>query len=216
MLTSCIIDLSSDDLVCNKDALSGTDTDVIPASIGDEVIFTLDTVCGLSLSAPISYFHTNNHNPGRVPPGTPLHVRPRPELDEVFDHRELTPLIASCQRPLAPSKNTTARTAGESFTTGVRTSTKPNQVKLWKKLVANHGLTGPEGQNWDMSRKTIPLSPVVDAYLPCLSETYSFTIPDCVPDGEYLLRIQSLAIHNPYPAGIPQVRLISRILQAER
>lgn len=38
------IDLSSDDLVCNKGALSGTDTDVIPASVGDEVIFTLDTV----------------------------------------------------------------------------------------------------------------------------------------------------------------------------
>ncbi|KAI1081235.1 glycoside hydrolase family 61 protein [Whalleya microplaca] len=26
---------------------------------------------------------------------------------------------------------------------------------------------------------------------------YSSTIPKCIPDGEYLLRIQSLAIHNP-------------------
>ncbi|KAI2625838.1 glycoside hydrolase family 61 protein [Hypoxylon sp. NC1633] len=32
--------------------------------------------------------------------------------------------------------------------------------------------------------------------------TYSFTIPKCIPSGEYLLRIQSLAIHN--PGGIPQ------------
>ncbi|KAK5625480.1 hypothetical protein RRF57_001196 [Xylaria bambusicola] len=35
-------------------------------------------------------------------------------------------------------------------------------------------------------------------------ETYSYTIPKCIENGEYLLRIQSLAIHNPWPAGIPQ------------
>ncbi|KAJ9139212.1 Glycoside hydrolase family 61 protein [Pleurostoma richardsiae] len=34
--------------------------------------------------------------------------------------------------------------------------------------------------------------------------SYTYNIPTCIPDGEYLLRIQSLAIHNPYPAGIPQ------------
>ncbi|KAI1261280.1 endoglucanase II [Xylariaceae sp. FL1019] len=37
-----------------------------------------------------------------------------------------------------------------------------------------------------------------------LSQTYSYTIPTCIEDGDYLLRIQSLAIHNPWPAGIPQ------------
>lgn len=37
-------------------------------------------------------------------------------------------------------------------------------------------------------------------------ETYTNNLPTCLPDGEYLLRIQSLAIHNPWPAGIPQVR----------
>jgi len=37
-----------------------------------------------------------------------------------------------------------------------------------------------------------------------LKQTYSFTIPASVPNGDYLIRIQSLAIHNPYPAGIPQ------------
>ncbi|KAI0424246.1 endoglucanase II [Xylaria sp. FL1042] len=37
-----------------------------------------------------------------------------------------------------------------------------------------------------------------------LSQTYSYEIPTCIEDGEYLLRIQSLAIHNPWPAGIPQ------------
>lgn len=36
--------------------------------------------------------------------------------------------------------------------------------------------------------------------------TYQVTLPVCIPNGEYLLRIQSLAIHNPYPAALPQVR----------
>jgi len=37
-----------------------------------------------------------------------------------------------------------------------------------------------------------------------LSQTYSYTIPSSLPDGDYLLRIQQLGIHNPYPGGIPQ------------
>jgi len=37
-----------------------------------------------------------------------------------------------------------------------------------------------------------------------LRQTYTFNIPSCLASGEYLLRIQSLAIHNPYPGGIPQ------------
>jgi hypothetical protein len=42
--------------------------------------------------------------------------------------------------------------------------------------------------------------------------TYTYTIPKCLSNGEYLLRIQSLAIHNPYPAGIPQVSMVPRML----
>lgn len=30
-----------------------------------------------------------------------------------------------------------------------------------------------------------------------MSDAYTYNIPTCIPDGEYLLRIQSLAIHNP-------------------
>ncbi|KAK7753958.1 hypothetical protein SLS62_004057 [Diatrype stigma] len=30
-----------------------------------------------------------------------------------------------------------------------------------------------------------------------MSGSYTYNIPKCIPDGEYLLRIQSLAIHNP-------------------
>ncbi|KAI1123993.1 endoglucanase II [Nemania abortiva] len=37
-----------------------------------------------------------------------------------------------------------------------------------------------------------------------LQQTYSYTLPQCIENGEYILRIQSLAIHNPWPAGIPQ------------
>ncbi|TVY84317.1 putative endo-beta-1,4-glucanase D [Lachnellula suecica] len=37
-----------------------------------------------------------------------------------------------------------------------------------------------------------------------LAQTYSYHIPSALPNGDYLLRIQQLAIHNPYPAGTPQ------------
>ncbi|OTA96405.1 glycoside hydrolase family 61 protein [Hypoxylon sp. CO27-5] len=35
-----------------------------------------------------------------------------------------------------------------------------------------------------------------------MKDSYSYNIPKCIPSGEYLLRIQSLAIHN--PGGVPQ------------
>ncbi|KAH6630789.1 glycoside hydrolase family 61 protein [Chaetomium sp. MPI-SDFR-AT-0129] len=37
-----------------------------------------------------------------------------------------------------------------------------------------------------------------------LGSDYTATIPSCIPAGDYLLRIQQLGIHNPWPAGIPQ------------
>jgi len=40
-----------------------------------------------------------------------------------------------------------------------------------------------------------------------MSDTYTFNIPSCIPSGEYLLRIQQLGIHNPWPGGIPQFYL---------
>ncbi|PVH89390.1 lytic polysaccharide monooxygenase [Cadophora sp. DSE1049] len=36
-----------------------------------------------------------------------------------------------------------------------------------------------------------------------LKQTYDIPIPSCISAGEYLVRIQSMAIHNPYPA-LPQ------------
>ncbi|EDN91795.1 hypothetical protein SS1G_07656 [Sclerotinia sclerotiorum 1980 UF-70] len=37
-----------------------------------------------------------------------------------------------------------------------------------------------------------------------LYQTYTYTIPPNLPNGDYLIRIQQLGIHNPYPGGIPQ------------
>ncbi|KAF6827830.1 fungal cellulose binding domain-containing protein [Colletotrichum musicola] len=37
-----------------------------------------------------------------------------------------------------------------------------------------------------------------------MRQTYEHKFPSCLPNGEYLLRIQSLGIHNPWPAGVPQ------------
>jgi hypothetical protein len=42
-----------------------------------------------------------------------------------------------------------------------------------------------------------------------LEKTYSVTIPKNTPSGDYLLRIQQLAIHNPWPAGVPQFYIVS-------
>ncbi|KAL2109391.1 hypothetical protein VUR80DRAFT_2523 [Thermomyces stellatus] len=124
---SPVTDLSSSDLICNKDATSGAGTEVIPAKVGDEVVFTLDTA--VYHQGPISIFMSKA--PGSVQ-----------EYDGSDGWRKL---------------------------------------KDWGPEIAGQGQT-----SWPME------------------QSYSFTLPDCLPDGEYLLRIQSLGIHNPYPAGIPQ------------
>jgi hypothetical protein len=36
------------------------------------------------------------------------------------------------------------------------------------------------------------------------ADEYTYTIPKCISNGEYLLRIESIGIHNPYPSGLPQ------------
>jgi len=60
------------------------------------------------------------------------------------------------------------------------------------------------GQVWF---KIKDIGPVFDASGTAtwnLLQTYQITLPAALPSGDYLLRIQSLAIHNPWPAGIPQ------------
>ncbi len=60
------------------------------------------------------------------------------------------------------------------------------------------------GQVWF---KILDMGPTFDssgnAAWPLLT-TYTANIPAALPSGEYLLRIQQLGIHNPYPAGTPQ------------
>lgn len=90
--------------------------------------------------------------------------------------------------------------AGDSFTFGTDTpvyhqgpvsiymSKAPGSVKSydgsggWFKIKD----WGPTGGQWN------------------LGSSYSFNVPSCLPAGEYLIRIQSLGIHNPWPAGTPQ------------
>ncbi|KAK4034541.1 glycosyl hydrolase family 61-domain-containing protein [Parachaetomium inaequale] len=40
-----------------------------------------------------------------------------------------------------------------------------------------------------------------------MATSYSAEIPSCIPPGDYLIRIQQLGIHNPWPSGIPQFYL---------
>ncbi|TAQ87254.1 hypothetical protein B7494_g4408 [Chlorociboria aeruginascens] len=63
------------------------------------------------------------------------------------------------------------------------------------------------GQTWF---KILDIGPSFDASGTAtwdLLQTYSYTIPKSLPNGDYLLRVQQLAIHNPWPAGIPQFYL---------
>lgn len=56
---------------------------------------------------------------------------------------------------------------------------------------------------WDLKRTfPLPLLPRIPSHT--IIETYTSKLPAGLPNGDYLLRIQQLAIHNPYPAGIPQ------------
>lgn len=62
---------------------------------------------------------------------------------------------------------------------------------------------GPKfpGGTWDLKRQYLQIhSP--SAYSHSV-ETYAFTVPSCIPAGEYLIRIQQIGIHNP-TGGVPQ------------
>jgi hypothetical protein len=51
--------------------------------------------------------------------------------------------------------------------------------------------------------QSLPLSlPPYNSPLTPHTDTYQYNIPRCIPNGEYLLRIQQLAIHN--PGSVPQ------------
>jgi len=52
--------------------------------------------------------------------------------------------------------------------------------------------------------KILDIGPVFPGGTWNLKQTYTFNLPTCIANGDYLLRIQQLAIHNPWPSGIPQ------------
>ena len=100
----------------------------------------------------------------------------------------MAPTRPCTTRALFPCKCDRIPTSGTQLTGCSYLSKAPGSVKDydgsggWFKVKD----WGPSGGQWAMQ------------------STYSFNIPSCVPAGEYLVRIQSLGIHNPWPAGIPQ------------
>ena len=61
------------------------------------------------------------------------------------------------------------------------------------------------GGTWPLSSKQSKIEHVAeesDANMD--ADQYTFNIPSCLSSGEYLLRIESIGIHNPWPAGLPQ------------
>ena len=72
---------------------------------------------------------------------------------------------------------------------------------------ARQSLVAPRHGRWMVSRNSYhpEASPMLDLKLRLtIPGSYTFNIPACIPNGDYLLRIQSLGIHNPWPAGVPQ------------
>ncbi|KAL5326442.1 hypothetical protein ACEPPN_004127 [Leptodophora sp. 'Broadleaf-Isolate-01'] len=97
-------------------------------------------------------------------------------------------------------------TAGSSFTFTTDTAVYHNgPLSMYMaKAPSSAAAFDGSGQVWF---KILDLGPTFDASGTAtwpLAQTYTYTIPKALPNGDYLLRVQQLAIHNPYPAGIPQ------------
>jgi hypothetical protein len=64
---------------------------------------------------------------------------------------------------------------------------------------------GPSGWDWPMRGEFYyPSVNIVRALIKRYPDSYTHNIPQCIPDGEYLLRIQQIGLHN--PGAAPQVR----------
>ncbi|KAI0010725.1 glycoside hydrolase family 61 protein [Xylariaceae sp. FL0662B] len=99
---------------------------------------------------------------------------------------------------------TTPVTAGQSFTFTLDTPVYhqgPISIYMSKAPGAASEYDGSEG--WFKIKDFAPDFSSGQAEWD-MSGSYSYEIPACIEDGEYLLRIQSLAIHNPWPSGTPQ------------
>lgn len=70
---------------------------------------------------------------------------------------------------------------------------------------------GPSGSSWPLRGEFAVISASTDTYANGLpSDSYTSNIPKCIPDGEYLLRIQQLGLHN--PGAPPQVGTLTLIM----
>ncbi|KAI0445169.1 endoglucanase II [Xylaria telfairii] len=100
--------------------------------------------------------------------------------------------------------DTIAMTAGESFTFTLDQAVyHQGPISIYMSKAPSTAAAYAGDGEWFKIKDFAPTFSGGSATWP-LAQTYTYQLPKCIQNGEYLLRIQSLAIHNPWPAGIPQ------------
>jgi len=138
----------------------------------------------------------------------PVYQYIRPNTNNNSPVTDLTSIDLRCNAGGASGAGTDTLTvqAGASFSFTTDTAVYhqgPISIYMAKAPTTAAEFDG-SGQVWF---KILDIGPTFDASGTSswsLLQTYSYTIPTALPNGDYLLKIQSLAIHNPWPAGIPQ------------
>jgi hypothetical protein len=102
------------------------------------------------------------------------------------------------------STTTTAVKAGDSFTFTLDTAVyHQGPISIYLSKAPGKAADYDGSGSWFKIKDFGPTFSGGSASWP-MYQTYTSQIPSCIAPGEYLLRIQSLAIHNPWPAGTPQ------------
>ncbi|KAI8627609.1 endoglucanase II [Xylariaceae sp. FL1651] len=100
--------------------------------------------------------------------------------------------------------DTIAMTAGESFTFTLDTAVyHQGPISIYMSKAPSTAAAYDGSGEWFKIKDFAPTFSGGSATWD-MAQTYTYQIPKCIQNGDYLLRIQSLAIHNPWPAGIPQ------------
>ncbi|KXH55763.1 fungal cellulose binding domain-containing protein [Colletotrichum salicis] len=93
---------------------------------------------------------------------------------------------------------------GDSFTFTLDTAVyHQGPISLFLSKAPSHVQDYDGSGKWAKFKDFLPTFSNGQATWP-MRQTYEHKIPTCLPNGEYLLRVHQLGIHNPYPAGIPQ------------
>lgn len=99
--------------------------------------------------------------------------------------------------------NTTAVKAGASFTFGLDTAVyHQGPIMAYMSKAPSTASAYAGDGDWFKIAEEGPTFSGSSASWP-LRDSYTYKLPTCLSDGDYLLRIEQLAIHN--PGGTPQV-----------